>query len=570
MARQRDWLRLTETLDDPDGEPSDRIVLELVRSFNHTRQETKRQRIFAAAALVLLVTAGIATWQAVVAVNAKDKAVAEQQRAERAHGQIKGTADRVVQSLALQARKKTEVSASAAEVPPCDPAHFKAYDDLAAAALAIREPERAIDTLAACLTTAETRVAEATGALEWRQEVGDLHQRLGDLYNSSDPSDPTVGTKLIEAEKHFQQATSVWRDLAANDSIQTRALEQLASSLGRLGNVQLKLSRPQQPQPALSPYRERVAILDRLASSNPTRKDLQSVLSAGYQQMADAWLKAGKADEALTWAEKDLASYGDVSAIARADPGRQRDLASTYDRRAQALRNLGRQEDARDAYEKGLVLLDEIIDGKNADPKWRRDAATMREELGTLFGDMGKSDPAIDQYWQALKLREQLATSQEFPGWLSELTAAYRSVSQLMLHIDRVSEGHEMAEQYLLAAALNTDADRSNRVRRALGTLCWSATNDHDNDRALWVGQRAIEISPQLDWVKLNYAHALLLSKDRKNHEAARQIYLLIDSGNDAKLKSQIAQDFNVLRKRGYASDMMAEIEAGLGKPATN
>ena len=115
MARQRDWLRLTETLDDPDGEPSDRIVLELVRSFNHTRQETKRQRIFAAAALVLLVTAGIATWQAVVAVNAKDKAVAEQQRAERAHGQIKGTADRVVQSLALQARKKTEVSASAAE-----------------------------------------------------------------------------------------------------------------------------------------------------------------------------------------------------------------------------------------------------------------------------------------------------------------------------------------------------------------------------------------------------------------------------------------------------------------------
>src|SRR5262249_28036099 len=133
MARERDWLRLTETLDDPDGEPSDRIILELVRSFNHTRQETKRQRIFAAAALVLLVTAGIATWQAVAAVNARDRAQAEQARAERALDQVQSTANRVVQSLALQFRKKSETSAATSDVPPCDPQHFKTYDGIAAA-----------------------------------------------------------------------------------------------------------------------------------------------------------------------------------------------------------------------------------------------------------------------------------------------------------------------------------------------------------------------------------------------------------------------------------------------------
>ncbi|MDU6374087.1 MAG: toll/interleukin-1 receptor domain-containing protein, partial [Bradyrhizobium sp.] len=34
MVRERDWLRLPETLPNADGEPSDHIVAELVRSFN--------------------------------------------------------------------------------------------------------------------------------------------------------------------------------------------------------------------------------------------------------------------------------------------------------------------------------------------------------------------------------------------------------------------------------------------------------------------------------------------------------------------------------------------------------
>ena len=41
MARERHWLRLTETLPDPDGELSEQTVSELVRGFNHTRQETR-------------------------------------------------------------------------------------------------------------------------------------------------------------------------------------------------------------------------------------------------------------------------------------------------------------------------------------------------------------------------------------------------------------------------------------------------------------------------------------------------------------------------------------------------
>ena len=54
MARERHWLRLEETLR-RSGRRAEQTgsIAELVRGFNHTRQETKRQRIFAGAAAVL-------------------------------------------------------------------------------------------------------------------------------------------------------------------------------------------------------------------------------------------------------------------------------------------------------------------------------------------------------------------------------------------------------------------------------------------------------------------------------------------------------------------------------------
>ena len=74
LALESHWLRLDETLEDPDGAPSDGTVNELIRGFRHTRQQTKRLRIFAAASLVLALVAGTAVWQAIEAVIARDRA----------------------------------------------------------------------------------------------------------------------------------------------------------------------------------------------------------------------------------------------------------------------------------------------------------------------------------------------------------------------------------------------------------------------------------------------------------------------------------------------------------------
>ena len=82
MARERHWLRLEEQIEDADGQPSDTAVLELVRGFNHTRQETKRTRVFASAAAIyalLGIGAGLA---AIEAYRQRETALAEKARAE--------------------------------------------------------------------------------------------------------------------------------------------------------------------------------------------------------------------------------------------------------------------------------------------------------------------------------------------------------------------------------------------------------------------------------------------------------------------------------------------------------
>jgi len=564
-VRKYDWLRLVETLDDPDGEPSDRIVSELVRSFHHTRQETRRQRVFGAAALVLLIAAGVASWQAVAAYRARDQAEqakdlaeAEKSRAERALQQVVGTANRSVQALALRARKTRETSAAAPDVPPCDPPHFKAYDEIAAAALKVRDPDAALGALANCLAVAEAQAAAEPAAADWPQGLAMLHQRIGEL--SADPA---------KAKAHLQQSILLWRKLAAEPAPRPQAEEKLGAGLMQLGDFELVHGNA---GAALALAQEGAALFDRLAAAVPTRRDLQGARAALYQQIADVLLKAEKAAEALVWVDRDLATYGDLPAVAYADPGKQRDVASSYDRRAQALELLGRDKEALALFETATKLLETAITADIAEPSWRRDTAAIHERMGKLLGKIGESDRAIDSFWRALAIREAMAISEEDPKWLTEVTEAYRRVSQFMLQIGRVGEALEMAEQYLLAASINADAnaDKARRIRRALGTVCWSATNAAADrkklERAVWVGQRAVDLSQQLDWVSLNYAHALMLSGAR---DAARAIYFRIEneaSPEDAKqLKKQVIEDFDRLRQRGHVDVMMAEIRARWG-----
>ena len=81
MAAEQHWLRVEEEANDGGATPSDKAVTEIIRSFGATRQETKRQRIFALTAGIFAIVALIAAWQAVAAYQQKQVAERNEQRA---------------------------------------------------------------------------------------------------------------------------------------------------------------------------------------------------------------------------------------------------------------------------------------------------------------------------------------------------------------------------------------------------------------------------------------------------------------------------------------------------------
>jgi tetratricopeptide (TPR) repeat protein len=564
MAREAHWLRLTETLADPDGEPSEQMISELVRGFNHTRQETKRQRIFATAAAVLALTAAAATWQAVEATRAKIVAEAQRDRAQRILDQVIGNAYRRVETLSMQVKREREaretkhaipvkvlqpaaaisqsplkqandvmtkgsallasgdartarllfeqamrILESGTEPQAAEPqwllARFAVYKSLADAAIGDGDPDAALAILTKGLDFLQQRAAADTDDLAWHQRLAVFHQGIGTL-------DLRQG-RMAEAETQYRESISLWRKLASTPSLLPDAQRELALALRRLGDLEMK--RPD-AEPAFTLFKECISLLERLPTA------------------------------------------------ANGDAGELGELGLSYDRLGQALAQLGREGEALESYGKGVTLFEAAADAVAAEPSWQRNAAATLQKLGDLQGKMGRLDEALHSFRRALSLREGLAVTNS--EWQNELEVAYRHVSEFLRPIvGREAEALETAEQYVLATSFMADISQAERVGRALGTLSWSALLARDFPRAKWAGEHAADLAPKLDWVKLNYAHALMLSG---HQEQAKEIYLTGAFSAEAlpNWKSQIFEDFEEMEKRHISDTLMTEVSTSFNR----
>jgi tetratricopeptide (TPR) repeat protein len=601
-ALDKHWLRLNTTLDDPDGELSDAIVGELVRGFNHTRQEIKRQRIFAAAAAVLAVTAGIAIWQAIEATRARIVAETQRDRAQRVLDQVIATSNRRVHAATKRLHNESVVEPAASSTEPplertnaliargsmllesedlkparaaLELAHdvltsrpeaiatdhswrlalLKTYDRLAVTRLRGGDPEAALALINRGLGLTDNGPRDPSPAAEWPRVVATLRQDLGELLLAQRQFD--------DAEKQVRLALDLRRNIARDAGDLQAPQRELAIAHARLGD--LLLARPN-AQAALQSYQSALSIIEPIASRDQADSELQRDLSFVYQRMADALLADHNYEAAVAWVDKDVAISERLARNSR-EPRLQRDLASSYDRRARTLELLDRNTQALEEYGKGILLLEAVISKDETPPSWQRDAAAMLESTGKLLAKTGQPRRAVPVLRRALAIREGLAASFEEASWQQEVEASYRRASEMMLGMGQPNEARETAEQYLLAVSLAADSDsaRAERTGRALGTLCWSALNAKSFPRAIWACTNAVNLAPKLSWIRLNYAHALMLSGDR---EAARAIYvsgLTLGPKEADAWKSSILKDFDTLRRRGIEDGLMVEVASRLG-----
>jgi len=436
-------------------------------------------------------------------------------------------------------------------------ARLEAGDQLVRAAEKVGDRARALKALSMSRALAQTLAKESPDEIKWQQALAGIEDGLGSLALQQ--------KQYADAERHYRTALDLRDRIAARSDGTIEAKRQQAIANGRIGDLLLAMEKPRQ---AAELYRGSITILESLAGASSPPAELQRDLSVQYQHLADALAAAGSLEEAQLWLKKDVGIAQRLAAADRENPRLLHDLATSYDRLARLTERANRPKEALDTYFEADRILEAII-GKDTSPAdWQRDAAAVLESMGVLISERRDPSRAIATFRTALSLREGLAASFEDPQWQLELEAAYRRTSELVLKLGQAREALETAEQYLLATSLAPDqgADKPGRVARALGTVSWSALFAREMSRALWASKEATAIAPQLDWLRLNYAHALMLSGDA---EAARTIYLggLAQAGDKADAwRKGIQSDFAELKSRGLSHRLMGEIESGLNR----
>ncbi|TBB38505.1 TIR domain-containing protein [Rhizobium ruizarguesonis] len=618
IAVEQHWLLLNEPRSEHDEDaPSENTISELIRGFEYTRQETKRQRFFAIAAGVFAIATLVAAWQAIEANRARIVAETQRDRAQRILDQVVASGNRSVQSLSQQVKKaKDKVPVDQAAAPARetslsgstldranflisqgivlfehgdpdgarkryksalatllstprtkpeiarDPVgYFVVFNRLADAGQRIGDSEAEFGALANALSIAHEQAAQAPDSAEWQESLALGHLRMGTWLLKKQPT---------EADPHLGAAIVLLRRLEGDHPQMLKSQKALAEALSSLGDLKMV---QKQPAAALPLYQESLSINERLLSIAPSGANVRSSQSVVLQRIVDTLTQMKNPHEALRWADRDVAFSQEFSSVAPDDLGRKRDLASSFDRRAHILDQLGEEGIAIKSYEEGIDQLEAAIAGEDAPPMWRRDTASMLENMAKLRVT-ADPDSAITALRRALSIREGLAASQEDPAWQNEVETSYRRLTELMLDLNREADALEIAEQYLLATIISPDRQNSRveRVGRALGTLCWSATNARNFSRAVWAGQAATMLAPDREFVWLNYAHALMFAGDR---EKARTIYLggppMENKNAQDKLKilkqwrDDIGKDFNELQQRNLRDSLMMQVRAELG-----
>jgi Novel STAND NTPase 1 len=158
-------------------------------------------------------------------------------------------------------------------------------------------------------------------------------------------------------------------------------------------------------------------------------------------------------------------------------------------------------------------------------------------------------------------------------GLLIYLVAAFLSVPSTMMTFSRVERSFEtnrLVESRLEKIVATIEADETktdgkpgNATAAALGELSWQQLYAGAPNKALAAAERALSIVPNVAWIEISRAHALMFLHRR---EEALALYIAhkdkpIAANDDKSWQKAIAEDFEEFRKARLGRPLMAEIE---------
>lgn len=488
IVQKEEWLRLDESIPDSDGVPSDQAITELTRSFDRTRQETKRLRIFMAASFVLAVLAATSMWQAFEANRQRLLAERQTQIANRNLEAARRAADDLVLKLARQIRTLVGVPQQVIRTV------LSLAEDIVQTLISNTNDDSQLSLIRVQLLNefAETfwLLGDADGTRRTAEQSIELVDKLlvGSMNNTrylSAKSDAlyTLGVSL-RVLGETQDALAAF--VSARDLLEriTRIIPEseepwlaYALSIDRIGDV---LRTDSLYDRAAEEYAAAEAIRLKHIASRPGDERWLAALSWSHNRIGDnivrtsdhhalknSLLKQEKrtAEETRRWNEA-LGRYEQAlkirSELAEKDPldhRRRRDVAWSLNLVGVAQLGIGQKDQASSSHRKAETELVTLLAGDARNAEWLRDLALTRTFLGDALLASGDHPSAFFEYGLSLKGRRELVELDKINGrWVRDLLHGYHRV--YLVH--RLFDQPEQAETYRkLALELATPARSS-------------------------------------------------------------------------------------------------------------
>jgi tetratricopeptide (TPR) repeat protein len=308
---------------------------------------------------------------------------------------------------------------------------------------------------AACAKFTEAARIDPDNVWLWIQ-IGDLWDTRGSLAeakkafaaashaaarNSDDHDLATSYNKIgdvQEAQGDLAGALTSYRDslaiidrLAQSDPGNATWQRDLSVAYSRIGDVQMVQG---DRAGALTSYRDSFAIIDRLAQSDPGNASWRYHLSVAHERIGDVQVVQGDLAGALN-------SYRHTFAIrkrlARSDPGNatwQRDLSVAYNKIGDVEVVQGDRAGALTSYRDSFAIVDQLAQSDPGNVYWQRDLSVVYNKIGDVQQAQGDLAGALTSYRNSLTIIDRLAQSD--PGnatWQRDLSVAYNKIGDVQV-----------------------------------------------------------------------------------------------------------------------------------------
>jgi serine/threonine protein kinase len=161
-------------------------------------------------------------------------------------------------------------------------------------------------------------------------------------------------------------------------------------------------------------YDQAVSIYQQLAADFPSRPEFRGDLASSRNNRGHLLYNMGRLKEAETDYDQAVSIYQQLAADFPSRPDFRQNLSRSHIGRGALLRNTGRLLKAKQDYDQAVNFLKQLLADFPFQPEFRQDLAGSQNNRGNVLRDMGQLQEAEQDYDQALSIRKQLAA--DFPN----------------------------------------------------------------------------------------------------------------------------------------------------------